>query len=150
MDTSKNYIKMCRHADEIRSNWKPKLGDYFYGVPQDFADMEYEAGIFQFLLCDDEFYNIIPDTYDPRTKQFTGIGDDDEAVFLPRLDDLQMMIDYELPIDLINNFYKWFIAQDSIMLERLKTIEQFWLAYVMWVNNSKIWTGKDWEHVNLV
>ncbi|MCF7920016.1 MAG: hypothetical protein K9N06_08900 [Candidatus Cloacimonetes bacterium] len=148
MDTSKNYIKMCRQADEVRNNWKPKLGDYFYGTPQDFADMEYEKGIFQFLLCDDEFYNIIPDTYDPRTKTFNGIGDDDEAVYLPRQDDLQDMIDFEIPLDIINDFQKWCNNLDNSMLERLKTLEQFWLAYMMWVNHSKIWNGKDWEHVN--
>jgi len=56
MDTSKNYIKMCRQADELRTNWKPKLGDYFFGIPQDFSDMEYEQGIYQFLVCEDEFY----------------------------------------------------------------------------------------------
>lgn len=148
MDTSKNYIKMCRQADELRTNWKPKLGDYFFGIPQDFSDMEYEKGIYQFLVCEDEFYNIIPDTYDPRTKQFNGIGDDDEAVYLPRQDELQQMIDFELPYELISDFHKWSNDLDNSMRERLKTMEQLWLAYMMMRNNSKQWTGRDWEHVS--
>ncbi len=148
MDTSKRYIAMCSKADEIKAHWKPALGDYFYGVPQDFSDMEYEKGIYQFLNCEDEFYSIIPDNYDTRTREFTGLGDEDDAIFLPRQDNLQKMIDYELPLDLINDFNQWSSDQDISMKERLKTIEQLWLAYVMWKNYSKIWTGKDWEHVN--
>lgn len=146
MDTSKNYIKMCKKADEIRSNWKPQLGDFFYGVPMDMDDMDYERGVYRFLICDDEFYNVVPDTYNVKTKQFNGIGDDDEAVFLPRQDDLQAMIDFELPTELINNFSTWTKELDPSMKERLKTLEQLWLGYVMFANHSKIWTGKDWEH----
>lgn len=146
MDTSKNYIKMCRKADEIRANWKPKLGDYFYGVPLDIDDMDYDRGVYRFLVCEDEFYNVVPDTYDYKKKEFNGIGDENEAVFLPRQDDLQDMIDYELPSDLVKDFYKWCSELEDSMLERLKTMEQLWMGYVMLVNYSKIWTGRDWEH----
>ena len=148
MDTSKRYISMCRKADEVKAHWKPEQGDYFYGVPQDFADMEFEKGLHRFLLCEDEFYSIVPDNYNIKTKEFTGFGDEDEAVFLPRQDDLQNMIDYELPYDLIKNFNTWVDELDISMRERLQTLEQIWLAYVMFRNYSKIWNGKDWEHVS--
>ena len=139
---------MCRRADEIRRFWKPELGDYFFGIPQDFADLDFETGIYQFLDCEDDFYCVVPDNYDPVKKEFTGIGEDDEAVFLPRQDNLQKMIDYELPYDLIKDFSEWTAQLDISMKERLQTMEQIWLAYVMWKNYSKIWTGNDWEHVS--
>ena len=148
MDTSKRYITMCRKADEVKAHWKPEQGDYFYGVPHDFDDMDYERGIFRILLCEDEFYSIIPDNYNIKKKEFTGFGDDDETVFLPRLDDLQDMIDYELHYDLIEEFCEWVTGLEISMKERLQTMEQTWLAFVMMKNSSKIWTGKDWEHVS--
>jgi hypothetical protein len=139
---------MCKKADEIKVHWKPVQGDFFYGVPQDPDDMDYECGVYQFLICEDEFYSIIPDNYDLKKKEFTGFGDEDETVFLPRQDNLQDMIDFELPYDLIKNFQEWASQLDISMKERLQTMEQIWLAYVMFCNYSKEWTGKDWEHVS--
>jgi hypothetical protein len=148
MDTSKNYIKMCTKADEIKSYWEPEQGDYFYGLPKDIADMEYERGVYRVIISEDEFYSIIPENYDLRKKEFSGFGEEDEPVFLPRQDNLQKMIDYELPYDLISRFSEWAAGLELSMRERLKTMEQIWLAYVMWQNHAKIWSGREWEHVS--
>jgi hypothetical protein len=144
MDTSKNYIKMCKKADEIQSHWEPQNGDYFHGTPEDFADEDLSKGVYRFFECDDEYYSIIPLSYDVKAKEFI---DETDAVRLPSQDVLQNMLDFELPIDIIKEFSNWCSELKVAMLERLQTIEQLWLGFAMKKNYQKIWNGKDWETV---
>lgn len=141
MDTSKYYIKMCKKADEVQAFWQPKNGDYFYGIPQDFSDFEQIPDVYQFFLCEDEFYSIIPKGYQPKLKEFT---DETDVVRLPSQSDLQSMLDYEIPIDLIKNFAAWAASLSLSEQERHQTMEQLWLGFVMYSNYSKKWSGRDW------
>jgi hypothetical protein len=141
MDTSKYYIKMCQKADEVQAFWQPKNGDYFYGIPQDFSDFEQIPHVHQFFLCEDEFYSIIPSAYQSQTKEFI---DETDAVRLPSQSDLQAMLQYELPLDLIKDFADWAASLSISEQERHRTMEQLWLGFVMYANYAKKWSGRDW------
>ncbi len=145
MDTSKRYIKMCQKADEIRSHWKPQDGDYFYGEPQDLGD-ERPIGVYQFIYNrEDEYFSILPQNYDPETKEFDGLGDEDDAVFLPNASQLMEMVDFESPFALIEELAAWAEKLPTTMQDRLQTNEQLLLAFVMKKNNGMSWTGSDWQ-----
>jgi hypothetical protein len=145
MDTSKRYIKMCKKADEIRAHWKPKDGDYFYGEPQDLGD-ERPIGVYQFIYNrEDEYFSILPQNYDPKTKEFDGLGDEDDAVFLPNASQLMEMVDSESPFTLIAELAVWAEKLPTTMKDRLQTNEQILLAFVMKKNNGMSWTGSDWQ-----
>lgn len=145
MDTSKRYIKMCQKADEIRSHWKPQDGDYFYGEPQDLGD-ERPIGVYQFIYNrEDEYFSILPQNYDPETKEFDGLGDEDDAVFLPNASQLMEMVDFESPFALIEELAAWAEKLPTTMKDRLQTNEQLLLAFVMKKNNGMSWTGSDWQ-----
>jgi hypothetical protein len=145
MDTSKYYIKMCKKADEAQAFWKPKTGDCFYGVPQDLADNDPRRGVYQYIECDDEYYSVIPTGYDVELKEFT---DDTDAVFLPSQADLQKMLDFESPFDLLKKFSKWAKSLTISEQELHLTMEQLWLGFVMEQNYHKKWDGQDWQIFN--
>jgi hypothetical protein len=145
MDSSKRYIKMCRKADEIRAHWKPQTGDFFYGEPQDLGD-DRPVGIYQFNYNrEDEYFSILPQNYDPETKEFDGFGDEDEAVFLPNASQLMAMVDYESPFSLVADLAEWAGKLTTTMRDRLQTNEQLLLGFVMKKNNGMSWTGSDWQ-----
>ena len=145
MDESKRYIKMCSKADDLRANWKPVTGDYFYGEPQDLGD-ERDLGIYQFNYNrEDEYFSILPINYNPKSKEFDGFGDDDDAVFLPNVGQLMYMLDFESPFDLVVEFADWSSKLATTMRDRLQTNEQLMLGFVMKQNNGMVWTGSDWQ-----
>jgi len=142
MDTSKRYMKMCKQSLEIQHFWKPKNGDFFYGIPQDIDDDEaYPEGIYNYLYCDDEYSCVLPRNYSVK-KGFTGETD---AVFMPRIDDLYQMVLHDTPSELMERFYKWMAGLTVSMKERYQSLEQLWLGFVMETNHSVTWNGKDWE-----
>lgn len=142
MDKSKAYIKKMQKADEILSLWKPKNGDYFYGTPEDFMDEDWEQGIYQYFECEDEYYCIIPKYYDYKDKEFTEL--DHDQIFLPSQKDLQSMLLFDTPYDMVKEFSDWCSELSVSMQERFTTMEQLWLGFVMYKNHSKVWNGKDW------
>ena len=145
MDTSKRYIKMCKKADEMRAHWQPQVGDYFYGTPQDLGD-DRPLGIYQFNYNrEDEYFSLLPENYDPKTKEFDGLGDDDDAVFLPNAGQLMAMLDFESPFSLVVEFAAWCDKLPTTMRDRLQTNEQLMLAFVMKKNSGMVFTGSDWE-----
>ena len=140
MDTSKEYIKMCRKAKETqRFYYDNKDGMPTYRSDFIEGDFRYrEERIF--IVSKDMYGHIAP----------TEIND----VWLPRQDQLQEMVKKEsghLPrqrfIGLeLCNIYVWYqqnrprdIADDWV------SMEQLWLAFVMKERYSKQWTGEDWE-----
>ena len=142
MDKSKKYIQMCKKADEIQNHWEPKNGDFFWGTIEDFADEDPLQAVYQYFECEDEYYTIIPLSYDPSLKEFT---DETDAVRLPTQHELQHMVDFETPLDMVASFADWVKELTLTMQERYQTMEQLWLGFVMNKNYNKEWTGKDWK-----
>ena len=130
MDTTETYIKMCEKVEEIQAFWnevdRPK--DYFI------------------IWCKVHSVYFIRDYNDEWCH--LGLGEfckPSDFVFLPRQDQLQEMLPNFLDgettyVDkliraIIDDFYK---------LEKFKSWNQFWLAFVMRAMYNKIWVDGDW------
>ncbi len=101
-------------------------------------------GVYQYFECEDEYFSTIPDGYNVKRKEFF---DPTESVFLPSQAELQKMLDYEFPYDMIKDFYLWSNSLSVSEQELHKTMEQLWLGFVMLYNYRKKWNGKDWFEI---
>ena len=119
MDTSKEYILMCKKAKEIQKLRTPKDGD--------------------FALFDDEITIIYNCGIGTWSRGYT---------WLPRQDQLQEMVTLLFcsvggECFLLDYFYTFYKS----LKEKIKgmSMEQLWLAFVMKEKYQKTWNGKDWE-----
>ncbi|MCD6295929.1 MAG: hypothetical protein J7M30_02120 [Deltaproteobacteria bacterium] len=134
MDTSKEYIKMCEKAVEIRGLWEQRIGDFFFDAITGIR-VQWESG----------------------DMRFASIPTSESAVWLPRQDQLQEMVwenivendplrgecvKSQKPELLSNNFNKYVMKDGD--RPRLESMEQLWLAFVMKELYSKTWNGKEW------
>ncbi len=141
MDKSKAYIKKMKKANELQTLWQPKNGDLFFGYPEDFNDEDWDEGIHQYFECDDEYYCLVPKYYNYKKKDWE---DDPEAIWLPSQSDLQEILPYETPYDMIKDFSSWSLNLSVNMQERFTTTEQLWLGFYMQKTHNMVWSGKDW------
>lgn len=141
MDTSPEYIKMSGMAKKIQMV-RPNPND------ENSCDGEYTAffylpkkGKIEILKWDnDEGHPIIGD-----------YGNEDEAaVWLPRQDELQGMINQpqdfigNWPIILMEKVVKWSEICRYGIYTWGESFEQLWLAFVMKEKFNKTWNGEDW------
>lgn len=113
MDTSKEYIMMCERAREIQ-------------------DIRWSLGVFPDGAKRRDFYGRV-DTEVPNVF---------ETVWLPRQDQLQEMLGYQLG-GLIDLWCQW-IDRATFPKNTHNSMEQLWLAFVMREKFGKVWTGEDW------
>lgn len=134
MDTSKEYIDMCKKAKEIQDLWNPSAGDWIYSAEQDRL----------FCLGDEIFddgYVFSPRDYGiPLRKAYPDI------IWLPRQDQLQEMVDCWADRDFINREMNYFANWVYFHTDDPTSWEKFWLVFVMWVKYKKIWDKEadDW------
>jgi len=167
MDTSEEYIKMSQKAERIQKEWKPQEGD-FWACPCD-ACVNRNAKTHIINDYDIDALNKRDLTNVDRTyaKMIRSYGRDfvdhfrecpEGITFLPRQDQLQEMIDYPFPSQLVQDFADWCNENHYYgigegkkfkLLENLGqlSMEQLWLVFVMEKKYNKIWNGKDWEKV---
>ena len=69
----------------------------------------------------------------------------DYAVWLPRQDDLQKMIEYEWTGDLIRRFRIWG-KRVGYQTQAIASMEQLWLAFVMKEKYNKVWANNEWRN----
>ena len=116
MDTSPEYINMCRKATELQEKWEPSLGDWYYS---DFSK----------LICVmSEHMQFNRD----KRKEYS------DAIWLPRIDQhIQMACAEDTD---------FFIACIKIedKLEPDASAERKGLAVVMGDIYNKSWNGEDW------
>ena len=117
MDTSKEYIGMCRKAVEIQELWSPISGDVYYSQNVKIIS------IWTYSYPPHEDYN----------KIFT---------WLPRQDQLQDIVDNNLK-RLCTGFCL-FLKQTGDYDYNFTSMEQLWIAFVMHEKYGKKWDGKDW------
>jgi len=119
MDTSKEYIKMCDCPEiqlfSLASKWERWSIWFFWDA--------LFAG------------NALPNYCSP--------------VWLPRQDQLQEMVGRPEMGDLLNSFYEFYgsdyhLSTSKFMFEGYNSMEQLWLAFVMWELYQKRWDGKTW------
>ncbi len=129
MDTSETYIKMC-DCEEIRGLWNPAKGDWI--VEKNLRD--FPEVIIEGLRDGDFVYEIGWDSNEHL--------DEDEAIWLPRQDQLQAMVN-----DNIN--YTIQIQGFDEMLEFTggHSWEQLWLRFIMKHKYNKAWVDNKWVNV---
>ena len=133
MNIPKEYIKMCEKAIEIRKSHVLKNGDYLIWL----ASSQERVLIYG---CD--IYYTIPNS------QW------DKYIWLPRQDQLQkLIIPFKLPKnceslgeDCHNLAYHFglFILNKWDYCIKFKSMEQLWLAFVMWRKYRKKWNKGNW------
>ena len=119
MDTSRQYVNMCRAAREIQESWPLTAWE----KDSWFSDGD---GIFNALerrVCSD-------------------------SVWLCRQDQLQEMMGLPIDT-LWNDFSVWvevrvIAGNGDYRLREYKSFEQLWLAFVMANKFNKEWDGSDW------
>jgi len=102
MDTSKEYIEMCRKATEIQELW-------------DLVESDKYSVFIDFVWC-------------PRQDQLQDMVFDED-------DNLRVWC-YEI--------YKFCDSKLGQHYREYGTMEQLWLAFVMWEKYQKKWDGKEW------
>jgi len=157
---TKNYIKMCKKAEQIQKLWIPGLGDICINKTDNKEVMIVAS---RGKIIDKEYKFI-----------YMGIGGreqrdywhkKDQLVLLPTQEQLQEMM---LPIFLkrfstthalrndfsfiyrmiIEKFQRW-INRSSPSLDEymamFSSLNELWLAFVMKEKYNKIWTRNDWQ-----
>ena len=137
MDTSEQYIKMC-DCPEIQDGWRPNKGDFYAWTPH--GGKEYST-ISMMLRC---------------SCHVSIEKDIENFVWLPQQDQLQEMV-FTDPIfhgDVVGNIARfdiwcrqnWIWGSNAHPKNEVFTsMEQLWLAFVMWELHKKKWTGEKWE-----
>lgn len=138
MDQSKEYVRMCKKAKEIRKTWRLNAGDWLYSP----------------------FKNVVVQSYGNNQK----MTDEEKEIwlFLPRQDQLQGMVFQEdsqpiwTAIDCFHHFCYPYrdtcilpitnkeCEEQELYVEKFKSMEQLWLAFVMYNKYNKKWNGEDW------
>lgn len=132
MDFSKEYIKMCRKATEIQELWEPKKGDaYILGIDICYLGCHWQ----ECIGCQYE------------VNELRG-----ECIWLPRQDQLQDMVQTDghkstLIVHLINwmqDNIKYFKDAEPEEQYPTDSLEQLWLAFVMYEKYQKMWLKNRW------
>ena len=125
MDTSKEYIEMCRKATEIQAKWEPKAGDWFVFLSS-------------VLVCTSSGSQGL------ITDQNHVVYEENERDWLPHQDQLQDMLKDNMglqPEFLAKYLYEFAVQKEAKLYD---SMEQLWLAFVMHELYQKKWEGKEW------
>ena len=129
MDFSKQYIKMCKEAKEIQEIYQNILKKEDNEVDNILEGWYVYDGKNVILLHNNEFF--ISDLKDELKKY----------IWLPRQDQLQAIITTNkyFRFSLIELFYHF--ANKNV--PKFTSMEQLWLAYVMYIKYKKIWNNEE-------
>ena len=138
MDNTKEYILQCEKAEEIQL-LKPNPKE------EDRNDVEYVS---YFYLPEEERVEILKFDNDEDHPIIGGYHDDESgAIWLPTQDQLQDLLNYELS-DLTYDFNEFNFDKKFgglLSIDKFTSMEQLWLAFVMYEKYVKYWDGKKWE-----
>jgi len=128
MDFSKQYIKMCKEAKELQEIYQNILKKEDNEVNNILEGWYVYDGENVILLHNNEFF--ISDLKDELKKY----------IWLPRQDQLQAIITTNkyFRFSLIELFYHF--ANKNV--PKFASMEQLWLAYVMYMKYKKIWNNE--------
>lgn len=138
MDKSRQYIQMCKTSKEIQRMWKAKAGDFYVNSNNK-------------VLC----WAPGPDHF-PKIKRGFGIESKGKVTrifpltWLPKLD--QLIEASQSPGLGIRNisfiFYEWvkrpYGKYEKPVNRFFSSLEQMWLAFIMFKKFSKTWYEDDW------
>lgn len=144
MDDSKEYILMCKEADEIQEGYKPTIGDYTI------RKCEYDN--FRIGLVTKkhigDLYWITLDGEDGLTLH----GEDSQLhfyeslIWLPRQDQLQSIVSNDACVCLIK-LLEWYAKYElTYILPKISnSMEQLWLVFIMKEKYGKTWVDNYWK-----
>jgi len=155
MDMTVEYVNMCREAEEIQKLWNPKYGDFAY-LPD---IMEYFLGKLK-KVSKGHHSDMLKDWVIEDIKKNKEIRK--YFVWLPRQDQLQeILIQSRHPDkDVSEHFCGFYLYHDILDWYRIKmgeifyqgkdfinfnSLEQMWLAFVMYEKYNKVWDKKEWR-----
>ncbi len=131
---SKQYTNMC-DCPEIQNGWKPKRNDnYILGSARP-GDKHF--AVITLGCCWEKCEGCNVEVNMLR----------DECIWLPRQDQLQDMVEGHTAWNLSNLFVAWTNHTDAykhIDIMNEFSMEQLWLAFVMWELHKKKWDGDKW------
>ena len=128
MDTTPKYIKMCENAGEIQNGWEPEEADFYHlGVKRNKTPAICILGC-HWENCEGCHYEV----NELKT----------ECIWLPRQDQLQDMVNYNLVCRDSGEDLFWVLDTDDYI-----SWEQFWLKYVMHELYNKKWDGEEWQSI---
>jgi len=138
MDTSKEYVEMCRKAVEIQELWKPEAGDW---------TLSHRDGVKPLDSITISLAGLTP-------FGANGARIRSDMIWLPRQDQLQEMVCSDIRI-LIDSFVDCFNGIACIKLSSgmknsglhiidFDSMEQLWFAFVMHEKHGKKWDGEEW------
>jgi len=132
-----NYVKMCEQAEEIQADFKFSMGDWYienYNT-EDQHIIVLDQGIVSRLV-----QNIILKKYG--------------AIWLPTQEQLQEMMKTENTwrlgwlmenlYNFANNKYGYNILSEHYVFKHFDSLNELWLAFVMYKKYHKVWTGEKW------
>ena len=148
MDFSEKYIKMCEEAKEIQEGWKIKEGDTIARVWWNRVWYREVIG-FASLTFGDTWCRVVPSTYEFPVNNLQPAEGYKDFIWLPRQDQLQEMIFPGVPAFLIQNTFTKWCQENYQYAQEFLTMEQLWLAFVMWKKYGKVWNEEKEEWMNL-
>lgn len=137
MDTSNEYILMCKKAKEIQRKWK-KQGQFGAGTfvfrKDNFTYNKIGAKDDRTIFCVKHSYSDFEETNIRK------------GIFLPRQDQLQdmLLLPKNTKLDSIFSLNGIFCVHMATHMNKFLTMEQHWLSFVMKEKYNKEWDGKEW------
>lgn len=121
MKVTDEYVRQCEKAKEIQGLWSPGVGDWIYS----YGSRSVERVLGEISI------------------RYT-------KVWLPGQEELQAMLQYETPLIMLQALNDWLYTDSgygSVNGARFHSMQEFWLAFVMWERYNKVWDGKDWKAI---
>lgn len=118
---TKNFIKMCRKAEDIQKVWKPKIGDKYYNI----------KGKYNCFLTELSFRQYLPHKV---------------GFWLPTQEQLQEMVFSERAgVQTIATAMEQFSKSDiGCSISIMGDMNELWLAFAMKEKYNKVWNCKKW------
>lgn len=133
VDTTETYIKMA-DCPEIQA-----------AVPKDNSLCLFSDGqgiYYRFINTESTVGHKIEVRFVPVSLNETSLKKLSKYIFLPSQDQLQQMIEFKVSKGDIQRLSRFYIEKDI----KVSSMEQLWLAFVMYEKYKKIWNGTEWEN----
>jgi hypothetical protein len=129
MDITEKYTLINKKADQVQKLLHP--GVRAYGTP-----FWYENVVIR-VFAGEAFY-------------FTGFDESrKETVWLPTQDQLQRIVKSSTPEYLVGDFFNFIwdekLGKKKEIVSEMDTMEQLWLAYIVYTKYKKVWNNKQKE-----
>jgi hypothetical protein len=133
MDYSTGYVKMCEGAVEMQRRWGVLAGDLFFEKGSSYATI---AGVSEGAMS----------LVDERTMSdvVNGVFKKSKAVWLPRQDQLQEMLEVTNPREAATLINEFLAEEGKTGGYRCESLEQVWLFIVMKRMYDIVWDGEKW------